>query len=277
MNKIHFLIFTLLILSHCSKNTQEISRIKEINQNLEILSNYKEGYNAIQKGDYYFASKKFLEAELLFPQSEWAPKAALLASYAYYQQNYYSEAFLNLERIIKTYPKYKDLAYAHYLMAICYYETIEDEKRDVGPLLNAKKKFNFIIKNYPDTDFALDSKFKLDLIDNNLASKEMYLGRHYIKKEKYIAAINRFKTVIEKYDKTIFIEEALHRLVEINFKLGLNEESKKYANLLGYNYLSSEWYQKSYVIHNKNYSIEKSKFIKKDKNGIVSKFKKLFE
>jgi outer membrane protein assembly factor BamD len=122
---------------------------------------------------------------------------------------------------------------------------IEDEKRDIEPLLKAKDKFSYIIKKYPNTDFALDSKFKLDLIQDILASKEMYLGRHYQKRNKWIAAINRFKYVVNEYEETIFIEEALHRLVEINFKIGLKEESQRYANLLGYNYLSSEWYKKS--------------------------------
>ena len=164
-----------------------------------------------------------------------------MASYSYYMQNYYSEALYNLNRFLKTYPTDKNIPYVNYLIAMCYYETIEDEKRDSGPLLKAKDQFNFIVQNYPDTEFALDAKFKLGLIEDILASKEMYLGRHYIKKEKWIAAINRFKIIIDDYNQTIFVEEALHRLVEINYKLGLIEESQKYANVLGYNYLSSEW------------------------------------
>ena len=176
-----------------------------------------------------------------------------MASYSYYVQNYYAEALSNLERFLKTYPKDKNLSYVHYLIAMCYYETIEDEKRDSGPLLNAREKFSYIVDKYPNTDFASDSKFKLDLIQDILASKEMYVGRHYIKKERWIAAINRFKTVIEKYGQTIFVEEALHRLVEINYKLGLIEESQKYANVLGYNYLSGEWYKKSYKVFNQSY------------------------
>ena len=133
-----------------------------------------------------------------------------------------------------------------------------------------------MIENYPNSDFSLDSKFKLELINDILASKEVYLGRHYMKKGKWIAAMNRFKTVIDLYNDTIFIEEALHRLVEINYKLGLEEESQKYANILGYNYLSSEWYKKSYKVFNKDYKINKNKIITKDKRGIVEKFKKLF-
>jgi outer membrane protein assembly factor BamD len=271
-----FLLF-LLLLNTCSKEEKEISLIKESRQDLEMVSAYKEAYKALDQGDPYYAAQKFLEAELLFPQSEWASKSALMASYSYYMQNYYAEALSNLQRFLKTYPRDKNLAYAHYLIAMCYYETIEDEKRDAGPLIEAQKKFSFVVKKYPSSDFALDAKFKLGLIQNILASKEMYLGRHYIKKGKWIAAINRFKTVIEEYDQTIFVEEGLHRLVEINYKLGLLDESQKYANILGYNYLTSEWYKKSYKVFNKDYSALVKKPIKKDKRGVIDKFKSLFD
>ena len=263
-----FSIFLFFIIA-CSKEEKEISVIKETRQDLEMVSAYKEGYKALEEGDPYFAAKKFLEAELLFPQSVWAPRSALMASYSYYMQNYY------LERFLKTYPTDKNIAYVNYLIAMCYYETIEDEKRDSAPLFKAKNQFDFIVQNYPDTEFALDAKFKLGLIEDILASKEMYLGRHYIKKEKWIAAINRFKIIIDDYNKTIFVQEALHRLVEINYKLGLIEESQKYANVLGYNYLSSDWYKKSYKVFNQDYSSKIQKPIK-DKTGVLDKFKKLF-
>ena len=267
----------LLLISSCANEEKRISKIKEIDQNKEMVMTYREAYEALDKNDVYFAAKKFLEAELLYPQSVWAPKSALMASYSYYLQNYYAEALSNLERYLKTYPTDPNQAYAHFLIAMCYYETIEDEKRDSAPLIQAKNKFNFIIKEYPNTDFALDARFKLDLIRDIMASKEMYLGRHYIKKEKWIPAIKRFQYVITEYDQTVFVEEAIHRLVEINYKIGLLEESQKYANLLGYNYLSSEWYKKSYKIFNKDYSIEKRKLIKKEKKGVIKKFKKLFD
>ncbi len=280
MNKINLSLIIILgiFLNSCSqKEEKEISLIQESSQDLEIIAAYKEGYNSLEEGDPYFAAKKFLEAELLFPQSEWAPRSALMASYSFYMQNYYAEALSNLERFLKTYPSDKNLDYVHYLIAMCYYETIEDEKRDSAPLIKAKEQFLFIVENYPNTDFALDSKFKLGLIEDVLASKEMYLGRHYIKKGKWIAAINRFKSVIDNYNQTIFVEEALHRLVEINYKLGLEEESQKYANVLGYNYLSGEWYKKSYKVFNRNYDIKSRKKIKKDKKGVIDKFKKLFD
>ncbi len=275
MNQLKYLviILSIIFIYSCSKNT-ETSLIKETRQDLEIVAAYNEAYKALEEGDPYFAAKKFLEAELLFPQSEWASRSALMAAYSFYLQNFYAEALSNLERFLKTYPKDNNLAYAHYLIAMCYYETIEDEKRDSAPLVRAKDKFTFIVNNYPNTDFYIDAKFKIGLINDISASKEMYLGRHYIKKEKWVAAINRFKYVVEKYNETIFIEEALHRLVEINYRIGLTEESQKYAVLLGYNYLSSDWYKKSYKVFNRNYGIKK---INKEKKGVIKKFKKLFD
>ena len=277
MLRLRFIILSLLLLLNaCSKDSDEISLIKENRQDLEMMSAYYEAYDSLNKGDTFYAAKKFLEAELLFPQSEWAPKSVLMASYSYYLQNYYTEALSNLERFLITYPNSKDIVYVHYLIAMCYYETIEGEMKDSAPIFKAKDKFDYISKNFPNTDFALDSKFKLDLIEDILAAKEMYIGRHYLKKKKWIASINRFKNVVEEYDKTIFVTEALHRLVEINYNLGLIDESQKYANILGYNYQSSDWYKKSYKIFNENYSTQINKNIKKDKKGVLKKFKKLF-
>ena len=267
------IIFVILVLNACAKNDKEISLIKEINQEDEMIQAYKEGVKALEENDTFFATKKFLEAELLFPQSDWASKSSLMASYAYYIEGNYFEAIYNLERFLKTYPKDTRLDYVYYLMGLSYYENIEGEKKDLKPLLEAKKKFIFVIENYPNTDFALDSKFKIGLINDVLASKEMYLGRHYIKKEKWIAAINRFKNILNDYDTTIYTEEAIHRLVEIHYKIGLEGEAKKYASLLGYNYLSSEWYGKTYNIFNKEYEVDK---IKSEKKSLKEKFKNFF-
>ena len=274
--KIFYVLLFVLVIFGCSKDEKKVSIIKESSQELEMISSYNEAYIALNKGDPYFAAKKFLEAEILYPQSKWAPRSALMASYSYYLQNYYTEAISNLQRYLDTYPQDENIIYAHYLIAMCYYESIIDEKRDNGSIIEAKKKFDFILKNYPSTQFAYDASFKLDLIQDILASKEMYIGRHYIKKGKWIAAVNRFKTVVQEYDQTIFVEEALHRLVEINYKLGLVEESQQYAKVLGYNYLSSEWYKKSYKIFNKDYSVNLNKVIREDKKGVLEKFKKLF-
>ena len=267
------ILLSIIILNGCSKNEKEISLIKEINQEDEMIQVYKEGVKALDENDTFFAAKKFLEAELLYPQSEWASKSSLMASYAYYIEGNYSEALYNLERFLKTYPKDPRIDYVHYLIGLSYYENIEGEKKDIKPLIEAKNKFKFVIQNYPNTDFALDSKFKIDLINDVLASKEMYLGRHYIKKEKWVAAINRFKIVLNDYDTTIYTQEAIHRLVEIHYKIGLEGEAKKYASLLGYNYLSSEWYKKTYSILNKEYKTLK---VENEKKSLKEKFKKLF-
>ena len=269
------IFITLILISlliSCS-NEKKVSIVKEKNIETQMIEAFEEGYKELENGDVLFAAKKFNEAELLYPQSEWAPKAALMAAYSYYSQDYYYDAEYELNRFLKVYPKEKNVPYAHYLLGMVYYERIIDEKKDLEPLVMAEEKFRFIEENYPNTDFALDSSYKLDLIKDYLASKEMYIGIHYIKKNKWIAAINRFKNVVDKYDETSFIDEALHRLVELHYKLGLLEESQKYASLLGYNYQSSEWYAKSYKLFNEDY---KTKFeIKKEKQGIFKKFKKL--
>ena len=267
------ILLSIFILNGCSKNDKEISLIKEINQEDEMIQAYREGVKALDANDTFFAAKKFLEAELLYPQSEWASKSSLMASYAYYIEGNYSGALYNLERFLKTYPKDPRMDYVHYLIGLSYYENIEGEKKDIKPLIEAKNKFKFVIQNYPKTDFALDSKFKIDMINDVLASKEMYLGRHYIKKEKWVAAINRFKIILNDYDTTIYTEEAIHRLVEIHYKIGLEGEAKKYASLLGYNYLSSEWYKKTYSILNKEYKTIK---VENEKKSLKEKFKKLF-
>ena len=272
------LIILAINLVSCAKDKKEISTIKEINQEKELVNTYTEGMIAIEEGDYFVASKKFLESEMLFPQSIWAPKSALMAAYSDYMMDNYSAAKFNLERYIRTYPQHKDLAYAHYLLAMSYYENIVDETTDQEPILNAKEQFEIVVKQYGKTDFAIDAKFKLDLLNDILASKEMYIGRHYVKSKKWIAAINRFKTVLIKYETTIYVEEAIHRLVEIHSHVGLNDEAKKYAKLLGYNYLSSEWYKQSYELVNKNYKSKKlKKNSSKNRIGIIKVFKKLFE
>ena len=238
-----------------------------------MIEAYKEGLEQLKAGDALFAAKKFNEAEILFPQSDVAPKAALMAAYSYYSQNYYGDAIAELERFLRVYPQHKDIVYAEYLMGLSFYEQIVDEKKDLKSIENSKKIFLNIINKYPNTDFAIDAEFKINLVDTILAAKEMYIGRYYFDRKKWIASINRFKFVIDNYDTTVYVEEALHRLVEVYFILGLEEESKKYANLLGYNYKSSEWYANSYIIFNKNYQKIK---IQKVENSILKRFKSLF-
>ena len=271
------LVSLIFLLSSCGGDKEKVSVIKEKDIELQMIDSFKEGFEALEKGDIFFATKKFNEAELLYPQSIWAPKASLMAAYAWYSENYYYDAVYELKRFIKTYPNHKNISYAHFLFGMCYYENIIDERKDLEPLIEAKKKFEFIIEEYPDTDFALDAAFKIGLIEDLMAAKEMYLGRHYIKKTKWIAAINRFKTVVNNYGTTIYVEEALHRLVEIHYKIGLAEEANKYASLLGYNYQSSRWYEESYRVFNKNYERKIKIKKKKNKNFIIKKFKSLFD
>ena len=275
MKIIHFLLLAIFLFG-CSKDIKEVSYIKETSQELEMISAYNEAYESLNNGDPFFAAKKFLEAEMSYPQSKWASKSALMASYSYYLQNFYTEAIANLERYLKTYPKDKNLPYAHYLIAMCYFESIVDEKRDSASIIKAKTKFEYIIKKYPSSEFSLDADFKIDLLEDLLASKEMYIARHYIKKGKWIAASNRLKIVLDQYNQTVFIEEALHRLVEIHYNLGLVNEAEKYAKILGYNYLSSQWYKKTYKIFNEGYSINFEKNINKDNSKLIEKFEKLF-
>ena len=238
---------------------------------------YNEGLKELESGDVLYAAKKFNEVEIMFPQSKWAAKSTLMAAYAYYSQDYYYDTIEELKIFLRKYPKHKDIDYANYMMALAYYEQIVDEKKDLNSILLSKEKFKFVINEFPETDYALDAKFKLDLINDILASKEMYLGRYYFDKRKWIPAINRFRKVVDEYSRTIYIEEALHRLVEVYYTLGLIDEAEKYANLLGYNYQSSEWYKKSYSVFNKLYANNKLKNDDKKENLIKRKFKSLFE
>ena len=276
--KNYFVIFIIsfLLLISCSKENVKKSVIKEKSLDLQVKEAYEEGVVNLESGDVLFAAKKFNEAEILFPQSEWAPKSILMAAYAYYTQDYYEDTIIELQRFIKLYPKHKNLSYAYYLLGISFYEQIVDEKKDLQSIVNAKKNFNIVITNFPNSEYAIDSEFKIDLINDILASKEMYLGRYYFQKKKWIPSINRFRTVVDDYDTTIYTEEALHRLVEIYYILGLNDESEKYAKLLGYNYQSSKWYEKSYSIFNKNYKTPKIKSEKKN-NKLLKKIKSLLK
>ena len=275
MKNILLIIFFAFLISCAQKSKEVVSKIESKGLDEQMIDAYTEGVEALESGDVLFATKKFNEAELLYPQSDWAPRASLMAAYAYWTQNYFSNSVDELNRFIKLYPKNKNLDYAYYLLAMNYYDSIVDEKKDLRPLLRAKEYFNLIIQNYPETDYALDAKYKLELIDEILAAKEMYIARHYIKKKKWIAAINRLKFVITKYDTSIYVEEALHRLVEVYYIIGLENEAKKYAQTLGYNYQSSEWYKKSYKIFNQDYKVSK-KIEKKENKKLIDKIRSFF-
>ena len=268
MKNILLTIFFTFLISCAEKTKEVVSEIQSKDLDDQMIDAYTEGVEALEKGDVLYATKKFNEAELIYPQSDWAPRASLMAAYAYWTQNYFSSSIDELNRFIKLYPKNQNLDYAYYLLAMNYYDSIVDEKKDLRPLLRAKEYFNLVIQKYPETDYALDGKYKLELIDEILAAKEMYIARHYMKKEKWIAAINRLKFIISNYGTSIYVEEALHRLVEVYYIIGLENEAKKYAQILGYNYQSSEWYIKSYKIFNQDYKVFKKTNKKKNKKLI---------
>ena len=274
MMRFFYIILLLFFCFSCSKEIEKKSVTKEKILDLQVLEAYEEGLKSLEAGDVLFAAKKFNEAEMLFPQSKWAPKSALMAAYSYYTQDYYLDAVAELERFIKLYPNNKNLDYVYYLLAVCYYEQIVDETKDLKSIVDAKKNFEFVINNFPNTQYALDSEFKIDLIDDILASKEMYIGRYYVQKKKWIPAINRFRNVVDTYETTIYVEEALHRLVEIHYIIGLKEEAQKYASTLGYNYQSSKWYENSYAVFDKKYKMNKIKRTK-EKNKFLNKIKSL--
>ena len=266
------ILSTFLLLSCSGKINKGV--ISESTDKEKAISIYTEAVESLNNGDAYYAGQKFKEVEMLVPQSKWAAKASLMASYSEYSRNAYSNAVFALERHIKNYPTDKNIPYAHYLIAMCYYEQILDEKKDLQPLLQAREKFEFITQTYPNTDYATDARFKIDLIVDQLAAKEMSIARYYMKTEKWIPALNRLKTVVEIYDTTVFIEEALHRLVEVYYRIGLEDEARKAASILGYNYKSGEWYKKSYKVLNKNYKLHKKK--KKRMDLVRQKIKSLF-
>ena len=255
-----------IFLSTCSKDQIQYKPTEKVNP----YNVYKEGLEAFEKNDFFFANKKFSEAELNFEIVDLAAKSAIMSIFSLYGINFYDEAQENIERYLKTYPSDKNVIYAYYLQAIISFEQISDEKKDLEPLIKANNKIDFFIKTYPNSEYAIDLKFKKDLIQNQLAAKELFVARFYISTKKWVPAINRLKTIVNDYDQTIFIEEALHRLVEINYHLGLEDEANKYAKILGYNYNSSQWFEQSYKILNKDYKI------KKDSDSLKSKKRKSF-
>ena len=282
MNQVKvFILVTLFLFSlSCSNVKDQNSVIKEKSLDLQVLEAYNEGKKSLESGDALFAAKKFNEAEVLFPQSQWAPKSALMAAYSYYTQDYYGDAIAELDRFLRVYPNHKDIDYVYYLLGLSYYEQIIDEKKDLESIIKAKEYFEIVSNNYSNTEYALDAEFKIDYINDILASKEMYVGRYYFQRKKWIPAINRFRTVIDDYETTIYTEEALYRLVEVYYRIGLADEAKKYAKLLGYNYQSSKWYEQSYILFDKKYKKNKKNKIDKEskKNrSLTEKIKSLID
>ena len=275
--RLNFKLFIIIFLIFsCSKKDDNVTVLKEKNLETQMIEVYNQGIKEFERGDVIYAGKKFSEAELLYPQSIWAPRAVLMSAYGYFSQGYYSDAIKDLERFLIKYKNHPQSDYAYYLLALSHYDQIIDEKKDMNEILKARKYFEIVIKDYPNTEYAQDSSYKMEYIIEIMASKEMYLARYYVQREKWIPAINRLKVIVKDYDTTIYVEEALHRLVELHYKLGLVSEAEKYASLLGYNYKSSLWYEASYKLLNKNYEKIKPNN-KQEKETILKKFKKLFK
>ena len=276
VNKILIFSFIFSFLS-CAKKEEKVTIIEEKSLEAQMIEAYNVGLDELDKNDAIYAARKFNEAELLYPQSIWAPRAALMSAYAYFSQLYFNDAILELEKFLDKYKNHPRRDYAYYLLALSHYNLIVDEKRDLNETLKAQNYFKLIVEKYPNTEFALDSEFKLEVIQEILASKEMYLARYYVDRERWIPAINRYKRVVRDYDTSIYVEEALYRLTELHYKIGLIEESKKYAALLGYNYQSSDWYEESYKILNKDYVKISKKENKENEESILQKFKDLLK
>ena len=265
---IYWLIFVsfLILFTSCSKE-QPVYEPKSLNDGFKV---YQEAYEAFENGDFFYAQKKFSEAELNFKSIEYATKSSMMASYCLYGINFYTAALENIEKHLKKYPADKNIIYTYYLRALIYFEQISDEKKDVEPILKSLKEIDFFLNKFPNSEYAIDLKFKRDLAINQMAAKELYIAKYYISVQKWIPAINRLKKIILEYEKTVFIEEALHRLVEIHYHIGLEDEAKKYAKILGYNYNSSEWFKQTYVILNKDYKLPKN-INKKDKDSFLKR------
>ena len=274
--RIIFLLSIICFLFSCSQKKEELNVLEEGDIEKQMILTYNTGIKAFEDGDVLYATKMFKEAELLFPQSVWAPRSSLMSAYAYYSEGYYNDSIIELKRYIKLYSKSKNIDYANYLIGVNYYESIVDEKKDLKPLEEAINYFNIVIKDFPETDFALDARYKLELINDLLAAKEIYIARHYMNKQQWIAAINRLKTIVKDYETSIYVEEALHRLVEINYIIGNESEAKKYASTLGFNYSSGDWYKQSYLIFNEDYYLENRKKSKQDKKKLIEKIKSFF-
>ena len=269
--KFFLIIFFLLLITSCQKKEDISIKPADEQESFEI---YAKAIKAMNEGEFFFAANKFAEAENILPLVEQSAKASLMSGYCYYAINFYDESISALENFLRKYPSDKNVPYASYLIILSNYEQILDEKKDLLPLLESKKKIQDYIKKYPNTEYSLDLKFKLGLIQNQLAAKEIYVAKYYIKTQKWIPAINRLKTVVNDYQETIFIEEALHRLVEVYYNLGLIKEAEKAAKILGYNYNSSKWYENSYSLLNKNYQKERKLLedqLKKEELGLIRK------
>ncbi len=248
-----------LTLASCSSTDKELDEIAEKNEPLDVL--YDKAFATFNRGSYRAAIDQFEEVERQYPYSEWAARAEILAAYSAYRGGQFDDGIVILDRFVKLHPTHPSTPYAYYLTAMTYYTQISDVKRDQKMSERSRDALRDVVARYPHTDYARDAQVKLDLVSDHLAGKEMEIGRYYLRHMDYVAAINRFKQVVEQYQTTSHAPEALHRLVECYLRLGVVEEAKKYAAVLGYNYPGSDWYKYSYEMMQGNLSPEERRSI----------------
>ena len=245
----------VLLLAACGDDKDDDKIPK--NESVDVL--YDKATDTYASRNYKQAVEQFEEVERQHPYSEWAPRAEIMAAYSAYKAGQFDDAIAILDRFTKLHPTHPSTPYAYYLEALCYYVQINDVERDQKMTEQARTALQEVITRFPDSDYAKDSKLKLDLTADHLAGKEMEIGRYYERHNDYVSAINRFKFVVNTYQTTSHTPEALHRLVECYLRLGVMAEAKKYAAVLGYNYPGSDWYKYSYEMMEGNLSPEEKK------------------
>jgi len=270
LKKIPFIFLIFLFVINCSLSDDKVL-VPAPKERISLPKLWRYAMDELNEGKAEAAVEKFKMVEKDYSYTEWAPKSLLMMAYVYYEANRCSDTFSILERYVKYYPNSSERIYVEYLKGVCYFEEVSEFSKDQEKTIKAIDQFKLLIKNYPNTEYAENAKYKLDLLYDLMAGKEMYVARYYMDKKKWAASINRLKTIVDKYQTTIYIEEALYRLVEIYHTLGLEEDATKMASILGYNFNSSEWYKKSYLLVSTN----QTAFPKKDRS-LLDSFKKIF-
>lgn len=256
-NGIRVLVLALcaaVAVAGCGSSSKKKEKFAYVERPVEVI--YQQAARAMERKRYDDAVELFGEVERQHPYSAWARRAILMKAFAQYQQNDYEEAVTTLDQFISLHPGNKDAPYAYYLKSMCFYERIRDVGRDQDFTNNAVQALNDVVQRYPQTEYARDARLKLDLTFDHLAGKEMYIGRYYLKYGKHIAAINRFKFVVDNYQTTNHTAEALYRLVEGYLRIGVIEEARAAAAVLGANYPGSPWYEDAYRLMRKNGLLE---------------------
>jgi outer membrane protein assembly factor BamD len=255
-------LFLALTLTGCAdKEKEEIAKIIEKDQQVPVEKLYNTAANTLDKEDYYKAALLFEEVDRQYPYSQWATRAQLMTGFAHYKNLKYDQAILALDRFIELHPGDDNVSYAYYMRALCYYEQISDVRRDQRMTQMALENLRQVKERFPDSRYAKDAQLKIDLTMDHLAGKEMEVGRYYLLRKQYQASIPRFQKVIDQYQTTTHVPEALHRLTEAYLSLGLIPEAQKTAAVLGHNYPHSSWYKDSYRLFKKDYQVGTKKSV----------------